>query len=121
MPRLAHDDVQEGQAVADDQQRLGLFQAHAGAQPAVELEQHRPAQGRPAHLGQAGRKLRHIGQRLDRRDVALGDQAGLPPCKLPVVVLEGAYGNIRQAFRSHPFGKRPEISLDPGHLPPVQP
>ena len=59
----------------------------------------------------------HFGQRLDRRNDALGDQAGLPPYELHVVVLEGAYGDLRQPFRAHPFRKRSEVSSDTAHLP----
>ncbi len=44
-PDLADDDVEEAVAVLGDHERFGLFQAHAGAESPVQLDQDRPGHG----------------------------------------------------------------------------
>jgi len=70
---LMNDDVQEAQAVLGDHQRLGLFQAHAGTEPAVELDDDRMRKGLPGGKGIV--QIFQAGQGAEFGQRATGDRA----------------------------------------------
>ena len=103
---LAGDHVEEGQAAAHAQQRLGAGHPHRGAESAVELDHHGLADrlrgGLVAHLD-VGERL-HV-QRVDR---VLGDHPGLAVLDLAVVVREDLDGQLVHACGLHLLARLPQ-------------
>ena len=88
---LPGDDVEEAQAAAHAQQRLGAVHAHRGAEAAVELDDRGPAD----RLGRDVVADLDVGQRLhvERVDRRLRDHPGLAVLEQAVVVRERVDGD----------------------------
>ena len=97
---LAGDDVEEGQPVADLEQRLGPVQAHRGAQAAVELDTTVPAERLDARRRRARRRRRAPPCRAGSMR-ASRDHAGLAALDQPVVVAEHLDGHRVDALGGH--------------------
>jgi hypothetical protein len=112
MAHLLHDDVQEGAPFLHHEQRLGAVHAHAGAQPAVELE-HDGAIQRSAPRGDFGAaQVGIVGHSLDRPGDAVVDVARRAGHQLLVIELERVDKNLRQLGRTHCLGKRCKVNID---------
>ncbi len=102
---LAGDHVEEGQGAADRQQRFGAVETHAGAEAAVELDQHRPRQrefaGCPERLEVVARR-----EGEDWRDRVARQEAVVPPGNPFQVEEEGADRGLRLATSAHGGGGR---------------
>mmetsp|Transcript_115879 Transcript_115879/g.328408 ORF Transcript_115879/g.328408 Transcript_115879/m.328408 type:complete len:511 (+) Transcript_115879:198-1730(+) len=86
---LLGDEVQERVAARDLQQRLGLVEAHARAEAAVQLQHHRRFQERRVrgHV-----QLLELGEAVHRREGAVGDHRVGAGREHAEVVLEGGDG-----------------------------
>mmetsp|Transcript_31004 Transcript_31004/g.79027 ORF Transcript_31004/g.79027 Transcript_31004/m.79027 type:complete len:533 (-) Transcript_31004:21-1619(-) len=96
---LLSDEVQEGVAARDRQQRLRLVQAHASAQAAVQLQHNGLLQQRLRVLGLRQALVR--GQRGDGVEGALGDHRVGAGAEHTKVVLEGSDGRVVQPLGLH--------------------
>ena len=91
---LLGDEVEEGVAALERQERLRLLEPHPRAQPAVELEHHGLAQERGVL-----RLERLVGRQAGHwRDIRLGNHQVRARRQLLVVVLEGRDGSVIETF-----------------------
>ena len=100
---LPGDDVEEGEPVAHQERRLGASQAHARAEPAVELDD----DDLPQCLGPLGvARLDALkpGQVDEGLDGVLGDRALSAGLQLVVVVGENRNGPLVKTPLPHPSG-----------------
>src|SRR4029434_3131351 len=89
---LADDQVEEGFAVAHNQKRLRLLQAHAGAKTPVELQH--DSLGKKSSVSWRRGNLLVIGQLLDRVDGTFRNQ----PAFLGSEKLESAFKRSNRRF-----------------------
>ena len=111
---MAHDDVQEahptGLVATDGQQGLGLFQAHGGAQPAVELDEGGAGECVQGHVHIHGIvDVLGAGHVLERGDVLFTHAGfGISPFPGFVEVPELVDGDFAHALVAHLCGRKVE-------------
>ena len=96
---LAGDHVQEAQALAHAQQRLGAVHAHRGAEATVELD-HRGGGDGGVRLVVADHGVTDR-RDVDRLDRVLRDHPGLPVLELAVVICECLHRDVIHAGVAH--------------------